>query len=310
MNLHEPFRKKITKFAHDMPMFHHPFRKFTLNLRGRLFEVDRPAVMGILNVTPDSFYAGSRAESDNAIERRVACMMAEGADMIDIGAYSSRPGASDVSAQEEIERLSRGMAALRRVAPEVPVSVDTFRADVARAAVEEMGADMVNDISGGDLDPGMADTVATLKVPYIVMHMRGTPATMQTLTDYPDGVTAEVIADLSRKIDSLRLKGVADIIADPGLGFAKTIDQNYELLRHTGDIADMLDTPVLIGLSRKSMFTRALGISAADSLPATVAGNTIALASGAAIVRVHDVAAAVQAREVTALTFSQTSTTD
>lgn len=291
-------------------MFHHPFRRFTLNLRGRLFEVSRPAVMGILNITPDSFYNGSRAESADAIERRVACMMSEGADMIDIGAYSSRPGASDVSAREETERLRRGMAALRRVAPDVPVSVDTFRASVARVAVEEMGADMINDISGGDLDPEMTDTVASLKVPYIVMHMRGTPATMQSLTDYPDGVTAEVIAELSRKIDLMRLKGVADIIADPGLGFAKTIEQNYELLRHTGDIADMLGTPVLIGLSRKSMFTRPLGISADDSLPATVAGNTIALASGAAIVRVHDVAAAIQAREVTALTFSQTSTTD
>lgn len=284
-------------------MLPHCFRGFTLNLRGRLLDVKRPAVMGILNVTPDSFYAGSRAESDAAIEKRVSLMMAEGADMIDIGAYSSRPGAAEVSTAEETERLRHGMAALRRVAPDVPVSVDTFRADVARAAVEEMGVQMINDISGGDLDSRMWDTVASLRVPYILMHMRGTPATMQTLTDYPAGVTAEVTADLSRKIDSLRMKGVADIIADPGLGFAKTVEQNYELLRHTADITELLGVPLLIGLSRKSMFTRPLGISAADALPATVAGNTIALLGGAAIVRVHDVAAAVQAREVAAMTY-------
>lgn len=281
------------------------FREFSLNLHGRLLEVKRPVVMGILNVTPDSFYAGSRTESTAEIERRVSRMLAEGADMIDIGAYSSRPGAADVSVAEETERLRHGMAALRRVAADVPVSVDTFRADVARAAVEEMGVQMINDISGGDLDSRMWDTVASLKVPYILMHMRGTPSTMQTLTDYPAGVTAEVTADLSRKIDALRMKGVADIIADPGLGFAKTVAQNYELLRHTGEIGSLLDVPVLIGLSRKSMFTRPLGISADDALPATVAGNTIAMLGGAAIVRVHDVAAAVQAREVAAMTFPQ-----
>ena len=284
------------------------FNRFSLNLRGRLLDVERPMVMGILNVTPDSFYAGSRANTDSLIEERVSKMMAEGADMIDIGAYSSRPGAEDVSASEEIARLRLGMTALRRVAPDVPVSVDTFRADVARAAVEEMGADIINDISGGDLDDAMASTVADIRVPYILLHMRGTPSTMQSMTDYADGVTAEVVRDLSCKIDRLRLDGVADIIADPGLGFAKTVEQNYELLRNTGDIAKLLGVPLLIGLSRKSMFTKPLGISSDDALPATVAGNTLAMASGAAIVRVHDVAAAVQARCVVEMTFNNEQT--
>lgn len=282
------------------------FKPFSLNLRGRLVEFRRPAVMGIVNVTPDSFYEGSRVAGDEAVAQRVSEMVAAGADMLDIGAYSSRPGAADVSPDEEIRRLAAGMKALRRAAPDIPVSVDTFRADVARAAVTELGVDIVNDIAGGDLDKDMFATVAALRVPYILMHMRGTPATMQQLTDYPRGVVAEVVEDLSRKIDELRLMGVADIIADPGLGFAKTVAQNYRLLDATGRIAELLDCPVLIGLSRKSMLTRPLGITAADALTATVAADTLAIERGAAVIRVHDVAPAVQCREIVSLIQSST----
>lgn len=295
--------KKSINFAKDYTLIYnlvHPvkFKPFSLNLHGKLLEIERPQVMGIINVTPDSFYAGSRTESEAGIEARVEQMIAEGADMLDLGAYSSRPGAGEVGADEEISRLKRGMAAIRRVAPTIPVSVDTFRADVARAAIEEAGADMVNDISGGDLDPRMHATVARLGAPYIVMHMRGTPATMQQLTDYDRGVTAEVVKELSEKIDRLHLAGVADVIADPGFGFAKTVEQNYELLDAIADMSELLGVPMLVGVSRKSMFTKPLGITPAEALPATTAANTLALLQGAAILRVHDVGAAVQARTV------------
>ena len=246
-------------------------------------------VMGILNVTPDSFYAGSRANTDSLIEERVSKMMAEGADMIDIGAYSSRPGAEDVSASEEIARLRLGMTALRRVAPDVPVSVDTFRADVARAAVEEMGADIINDISGGDLDDAMASTVADMRVPYILMHMRGTPSTMQSMTDYADGVTAEVVRDLSCKIDRLRLDGVADIIADPGLGFAKTVEGNIELLRRITELHD-LGYPILLGVSKKGTIGHLLGgLGVNQRAEGTIAATCFAVSKNINIVRVNDV---------------------
>lgn len=270
------------------------FKPFSLNIHGRLIEYDRPAVMGIINVTPDSFYAGSRTKADE-IGRRVRSMIDDGADMIDIGAYSSRPGAAEVSEAEEIDRLSEGMAALREAAPDVVVSVDTFRASVAKAAIEQMGADIVNDISGGDLDGRMFETVAYLRVPYILMHMRGTPADMQTLTEYPDGVTAEVLRDLSVKLRTLRLAGVSDVIVDPGFGFAKTLEQNYRLMADLPMFAEMLDAPVLVGVSRKSMVTRALGVTAKDALNGTTVLNTIALLGGAQILRVHDVKACAEA---------------
>lgn len=256
-------------------------------------DVTRPLVMGIVNVTPDSFYASSRTSSSDAVKARVEQMVGEGADILDIGGYSSRPGAADVSAEEEIERLAIGLRALREVAPDIPVSVDTWRADVARVAVSELGADIVNDISGGDLDPAMFGTVADLRVPYIIMHMRGTPATMDSLTDYAD-VTADVIADLCRKLRRLRLLGVSDVIVDPGFGFAKTLAQNWELMAHLSDFTRLLDAPLLVGISRKSMLTKALAITQDEALEATVALNTIALTRGASILRVHDVRAAAQ----------------
>lgn len=276
------------------------FKPFSLNIHGRLIEYDRPAVMGIINVTPDSFYAGSRTKADE-IGRRVRSMIDDGADMIDIGAYSSRSGAAEVSEAEEIDRLSEGMAALREAAPDVVVSVDTFRASVAKAAIEQMGADIVNDISGGDLDGRMFETVASLRVPYILMHMRGTPADMQTLTEYPDGVTAEVLRDLSVKLRTLRLAGVSDVIVDPGFGFAKTLEQNYRLMADLPMFAEMLDAPVLVGVSRKSMVTRALGITAKDALNGTTVLNTIALLGGAQILRVHDVKACAEAVRIVSM---------
>ena len=206
-----------------------------------------------------------------------------------------------MSEAEEIDRLSEGMAALREAAPDVVVSVDTFRASVAKVAIEQMGADIVNDISGGDLDGRMFETVASLRVPYILMHMRGTPADMQTLTEYPDGVTAEVLRDLSVKLRTLRLAGVNDVIVDPGFGFAKTLEQNYRLMADLPMFAGMLDAPVLVGVSRKSMVTRALGITAKDALNGTTVLNTIALLGGAQILRVHDVKACAEAVRIVSM---------
>lgn len=253
--------------------------------------------MGILNATPDSFYKPSR-QSGNEIAAAAQAMVAQGADIIDIGAYSSRPGADDVSADEEMERLGAALSQVRGVSDKVLVSVDTFRAEVAERAVTEYGADIVNDISGGLLDPEMVAVVARLKVPYVLMHMRGTPATMQQMCDYPEGVTAGVIKELSERINAAALAGIADIIVDPGFGFAKTVEQNYELLCNLPMLADAFMRPVLVGMSRKSMFTRPMGITADEALPATVAADTIALLGGAAILRVHDVAAAKQCVEV------------
>ena len=282
------------------------FTPFSLNLHGNLCEFTRPQIMGIINVTPDSFYPGSRVADDTAICHRVEEMLGQGVNMIDVGAYSSRPGADDVTPDEELRRLRMGLEAIRRVAPNIPVSVDTFRASVARVAVEELGADIINDISGGLLDESMATTIVSLRVPYVLMHMRGTPATMQQLTDYPEGdVTAGVLQELSERIETLTQLGVNDIIVDPGFGFSKTLEQNYDLLRNLG-LLQCFERPVLVGMSRKSMITRALDIAPDQALPGTIAANTIALMQGAAILRVHDVEAARQAITVAELTCGST----
>ena len=274
---------------------------FTLNLRGRIVSIGRSQIMGIVNVTPDSFYAGSRNVDALSVARRVEKMIEDGADWLDIGAYSSRPGAAEVTPREEMERLRTGMKAVREVAPEIPVSVDTFRAGVARMAVEELGVDVVNDISGGTLDPDMFAAVAHLHVPYILMHMRGTPSTMQTLTEYDD-VTADVITDLQRKLADLHMAGVADVIVDPGFGFAKTIGQNYTLMREL-DKFSLLGCPLLVGVSRKSMIYRLTGKTPEESLSGTIALGAIALERGAAFLRVHDVAEAVETRAVVMATL-------
>lgn len=273
------------------------FKPFTLSLRGRSLVLDRPQIMGILNVTPDSFYSGSRTFDVDSLEKRVEQMVSEGVDIFDIGAYSTRPGADDVSLEEELRRLQRGIEVVKRLAPNIPVSIDTFRADVARACVEEMGVDIVNDVSGGTLDADMATTMGQLDVPYILMHMRGTPATMQQLTDYPGGVVADVVADLKAKMELFREQGCRQVILDPGFGFSKTLEQNYELMSGLGAFHE-LNAPLLVGISRKSMIFRLLGTSPAESLEGTTVLNTIAMLAGSHILRVHDVRAAVEARTI------------
>ncbi len=263
--------------------------------------------MGIINVTPDSFYSGSRTPDAESVESRVRRLVEEGADILDIGAYSSRPGADDISPREEMKRLRTGMEAIRRTAPDTPVSVDTFRADVARYCVEELGADIINDISGGMADSRMFATVATLKTPYILMHMRGTPQTMQQHCNYSD-VTAGVIGELSASLAILQESGVTDIIIDPGFGFSKNLEQNYKLLSDLPLIESALGHPLLVGVSRKSMIFRPLGITPDMALNGTTVINTIALLNGAAILRVHDVAAARQAITLTGLLRSSHTT--
>lgn len=266
---------------------------FTLNIHGSLHEFNGPAVMGILNATPDSFYAGSRARTEAEIAARAALLVSEGADFIDVGAFSTRPGASEVSEQEECERLEKAVRITRAVAPNSIISVDTFRASVARKAVEEWGADIINDVSGGNLDPEMFDTVAELKVPYILMHMRGSVADMMEYTDY-EMVTRDVLSELGDRVQQLALLGVNDVIIDPGFGFSKTLEQNYQLL-HDLKLFELFHRPVLVGFSRKSMVTKLLGVPAEDALNGTTVLNTLALDRGASILRVHDVKAARQA---------------
>lgn len=248
--------------------------------------------MGILNVTPDSFYSDSRYNEERAIASRVQQIVDEGAKIIDIGGYSSRPGATDITPEEEFRRLSQGIEIIKQIAPETFISVDTFRADVARRCIEDLGADMINDISGGTLDERMFDTVAELQVPYILMHMRGTPCTMQQLTQYGD-VTHDVISELTEKATILKEKGVKDIIIDPGFGFAKTINQNYELLNHLEEFHS-LASPLLVGISRKSMIYKPLNATPETALNGTTVLNTMAIMKGAHILRVHDVKEAVE----------------
>lgn len=271
----------------------------TINIRGRLMDFSRPKVMGIINVTPDSFYSQSRTFSQDAIARRLDGMLAEGADIIDIGGYSTRSGADPVSPEEEYSRLALALETVRKRHPETVVSVDTFRAEVARRCVEDWQADIINDIGGGTLDPEMWPTVADLKVPYILMHMRGTPQTMQSMTDYED-VAADVISDLAHKAARLHALGVADVIIDPGYGFAKTVDQNYRLLAAIPEFRKMR-MPVLVGISHKTMIWRPLGITPEESTLPTVALDAMALQLGADIVRVHEVLPAVQTVEMLGL---------
>lgn len=268
----------------------------TLNLRGRLLELREPQIMGILNVTPDSFFSESRTPDEKHIAQRVKQMMNDGADMIDIGGYSSRPGANDVSTEEEMNRLRRGLRIIRKLYPDVPVSVDTFRADVARMCIEEEGADIINDISGGMMDRQMFRTVAQLHVPYIMMHMQGTPDSMQLAPHY-DNLRQEVMLYFAERIDRLCQMGVKDIIVDPGFGFGKTMEHNYELMAHLEDF-HVFGLPLLVGISRKSMIYKLLGGTPQTSLNGTTVLNTIALTKGAHILRVHDVKEAKETKRI------------
>lgn len=276
-----------------------PYKPYSLNLRGRLVTLERPWVMGIVNITPDSFYRGSRVTDEQTLIERVSQMLDAGADVLDLGSCSTRPGSEQVSAQGEMERLQWALDIVRRLAPDAILSVDTYRADVARRCVEEWGVDIINDISGGTLDAAMFETVAQLRVPYVLMHMRGTPDTMSSLTDYDD-VTADVLQWMAQRIDELRQMGVADVIADPGFGFAKTMEQNYEMLARL-EAFHALDAPLLVGVSRKRMIYTPLGCMADEALNGTTIVNTMALERGAHILRVHDVRAAVEAVKLTAL---------
>lgn len=276
--------------------------KKTLNIKGKLIDLTSPIVMGVLNVTPDSFYDGGRYEKDAAVLLRQAeKILQEGATIIDIGGYSSRPGADPISAEEEKKRTINAIELVSKSFPEAYISVDTFRAEVAWDAVNA-GACMINDISGGDLDRHMFDTVASLQVPYVLMHMRGNPQTMKELSKYDD-LIGEITDYFQRKLTQLREKGVADVIIDPGFGFAKTIDQNYELLRKLQDF-QILDVPVLAGLSRKSMLYKRLKITVDEALNGTTVLNTLAILNGASILRVHDVKEAIQTIKILKYTYS------
>ena len=276
--------------------------------------------MGIINVTPDSFYSTSRIAGEQELRTRIDTLLREGASIADLGAYSSRPGAEEVSAQEEMRRLAPALRILRDEYPALPVSVDTFRADVARWAVQEYGVAMINDISGGALDPQMYPTIAGLQVPYILMHMRGTPQTMGEQTDYQD-LILDLIDYFIQRVGQLTELGVHDIVLDPGFGFSKTLEQNYELLARMSDLGTVLPQPLLVGISRKSMIYRLLGQTPEEALNGTSILHAFALERGAKILRVHDVAPAVEAirlyeamhpyeRRDEALYYTQTNTGD
>ena len=263
-----------------------------INVNGSLLDLSQPRVMGILNVTPDSFYAGSRTQTEAEIVRRVKQIVSEGAAIIDIGAYSSRPNADNVSAREEMERLRMGLKILFEIQPDAVVSVDTFRADVGRMCVEEYGVAIINDIAAGEMDANMFHTVAALNVPYIMMHMQGTPQSMQQHPHY-DNLLKEVFLYFARKVQQLRDLGVKDIILDLGFGFGKTMEHNYELLSHLEEFR-IFELPLLVGVSRKSMIYRLLDITPQEALNGTTVLDTICLLKGADILRVHDVKEAVE----------------
>jgi dihydropteroate synthase len=265
---------------------------FTLNCNGRLLVADKPLVMGIINATPDSFYAGSRQLSVDGILQQAETMLTQGADILDIGGQSSRPGSSPVGEEEELKRVIKGIAAIRDHFPEAFISVDTYYAKVAKEAVAA-GACIVNDISAGSMDTNMFATVASLHVPYVLMHMQGTPQTMQQSPHY-ENVTRDVLDFFITKIDLLKKKGITDIIVDPGFGFGKTITHNFELLRLLS-VFKIIDHPLLLGISRKSTIYKTLGINAEDALNGTTVLNTIGLMNGANILRVHDVKEAKEA---------------
>ena len=263
-----------------------------INVNGFLLDLSSPCVMGILNVTPDSFYAGSRMQTEIDITHRIEQIVGEGAGIIDVGAYSSRPNAENVSPAEEMERLRMGLGILRKVQPDAVVSVDTFRADVARMCVEEYGVAIINDIAAGEMDGDMFRTVADLNVPYIMMHMQGTPQNMQQNPHY-DNLLKEVFMYFAHKVQQLRDLGVKDIILDPGFGFGKTVEHNYELLAHLEEFR-IFELPLLAGVSRKSMIYRLLGTTPQEALNGTTVLDTICLLKGADILRVHDVREAVE----------------
>jgi dihydropteroate synthase len=277
-------------------------KKSTITCKGKLVDLSTPKIMGILNVTPDSFYDGGRYTNKDIILRRVEKMLEEGADLIDIGAYSSRPGADDIPAGEELKRLEMALQPIREKFQGILVSVDTFRSEVAKHVVENFEVDIINDISAGNADKKMFDTIATLGIPYIIMHMKGTPKNMQENPGYKD-VVKEIFMFFSEKLYQLRLLGVNDIIIDPGFGFGKTIEHNYQVLNQL-DSFRMFELPVMVGISRKTMIYKTLDITPGDALNGTTVLHTISLLNGANILRVHDVKEAKQAIKLCELYMS------
>ena len=271
-------------------------KKF-INCRGRLLDLSEPIVMGIVNITPDSFYEASRCVDEKSILKKVEKIINEGGRIIDLGAYSSRPGAEHISQEEEIKRLLPALQSIRKYFPDIPISIDTFRASVAKKSIEEGEADIINDISGGNMDDTMFDTIAQLNVPYILTHIQGTPQTMQTEPLYND-LMVDITMWFAQKVNLLRSKGVNDIILDPGFGFGKTLDQNYILMKNLSSFA-AFELPLLVGISRKSMIYKLLDTTPEQSLNGTSVLNTIALQSGANILRVHDVKEAVECVNLT-----------
>ncbi|HAZ03832.1 MAG: dihydropteroate synthase [Bacteroidetes bacterium GWA2_40_14] len=267
-------------------------KKSYINCRGKLIDVSQPKVMGIINVTPDSFYASSRVANLSDGKQRILEMVQQGADMIDVGAYSSRPGAEHIDEKQEQQRLEPFLDKLRTEFPDLVISLDTFRSSIAKWAVEKYQVDMINDISAGGLDAAMFETIAGLKVPYILMHMVGTPQNMQSQTRY-DNLISAIISYFAQKMEQLNLLGVADVILDPGFGFSKNLDQNFELLARLDELR-IFEQPLLVGLSRKSMIYKHLQSTPDEALNGTTVLNTLALGKGASILRVHDVK---QARE-------------
>jgi len=270
-----------------------PFKPGYINVRGSLMDLSVPKVMGIINVTPDSFYGKSRLTDEDDIITVATEMIEDGADILDVGGYSTRPGADEISYEEERGRVITAVKIIARELPEAVISVDTFRSEIAREAVLEYGASIINDISGGETDPEMFRTVEKLKVPYILMHMQGVPGTMQHNPVYDD-VVADILKWFGERITRLQSMGVADIILDPGFGFGKTANHNFEMLRRLGEFS-VSGLPLLVGISRKSMIWRTLDITPEDALTGTIVLNTVALMKGADILRVHDVKEAVEA---------------
>ncbi len=269
---------------HDSDLF--------LKLKGKLYDLRTPVVMGVVNITPDSFFAFSRYKSDRTLLQQVETFLAEGATIIDVGGYSTRPQAAPVSVDEEIKRISEALEIICKKFPEAVLSVDTFRSPVARMAVQEYGVAMINDIGGGTLDQLMFETIADLQVAYVLMHTRGNPQHMQEQTQYED-VVADVLQFLAKRVAQLRLLGVHDVVIDPGFGFAKTLEQNYEMMSKLS-IFRQINAPLLVGISRKSMIYKLLGVDPEEALNGTTALNMLALMGGASILRVHDVKEAVE----------------
>lgn len=266
---------------------------YSINCRGRLLDLTVPRVMGILNVTPDSFYAGSRVQTEEEIANRARQILDQGADIIDVGAYSSRPNAEHISASEEMRRLETGLKIIRTNHPDAIISVDTFRADVAEWCVRSYEVDIINDIAAGQMDEAMFPLVARLGVPYIMMHMKGTPQNMQLQPHY-DNLIQEVFLYFAGRVQRLRDLGAKDMILDPGFGFGKTLEHNYALMNHLEDFS-IFELPLLVGVSRKSMIYRLLNSTPQEALNGTTVLNTVALLKGANILRVHDVSVAMEA---------------